>query len=199
MLCFEGHGVLSKGIALRARRRLAFRKNVFGINFRVQHRIGMSLHSLVTGPGPNMWYEFGQWAWLNASATPCKLQPPHHVSLRCMKLGTYMYHSKTHKKVSWTHRLNPTGSPPFWISWSFLTLRTSRILTNSSYRFHQTGFKIAGYHLDKSVIKSYQKILLQWNSMAVRWWQILMIRHETGNCYKFSKNDAIPTQTSHVS
>ena len=33
----------------------------------------------------------------------------------------------------------------------------------------------------------------QSNSMAVRWRRILMIRHETGNCYKFSKNGPIPT------
>ena len=34
-----------------------------------------------------------------------------------------MYPPNTHKKVSWTHRLNSTGSRPFWILCSILMIR----------------------------------------------------------------------------
>ena len=45
-----------------------------------------------------------------------------------MKFGTLVQHDKTHKKVSWTHNLSPTGSRPFWIKKTILR------------RLHQTYF-----------------------------------------------------------
>ena len=157
-----------------------FRQNAgSGPNFSVLDSILLKLHMVVTGPALNIWHAFCKGAWLNGLATPSKQQPPRPISPTCTKFGTHMYHTQMHKKVSWTHRLNPTGSQPFWISWSFLVFSRHRIWTNSSYSNDLIDFKTGVYHLDKCLIKSYQKNLNPLNPVAVAWRQILMSRHDT--------------------
>ena len=126
-----------------------------GPNFSVLDSIFLKLHMVVTGPVLNIWHAFRKGAWLNGLATPFKQQPPRPISSTCTKFGTHMYHTQTHKKVSWTHRLNPTGSRPFWNSWSILPFSTCHILTNTSSRNDLIDFKISVFHLAKGVIKTY--------------------------------------------
>ena len=135
--------VLSHGVPPTGRRSQRFAKTqLCGLNFSVLGHICLKLHMCVNSPALNMWYEFRWWAWPNGLATPFKYQPLRHVSLTCMKICTHMYHIQTHKKVSWTRWPNPTGSRPFWISWSIWAISMLCILTSSSYRNHQIDFKI---------------------------------------------------------
>ena len=108
--------VSPNGVPPTGRRSQRFAKTqLSGLNFSVLGHICLKLYVCVNSPALNMWYEFRWWAWPNGLATPFKHQPLRHVSPTCMKIGTHMYHIQTHKKASWTHWLNPTGSQPFWI------------------------------------------------------------------------------------
>lgn len=84
-------------------------------------RSGENLHILLVS-------QTGAGKWLNSA--PYKVagsQPLAVFSRRDTKRGTQMYLAETHKKVSWSHTVNATGSQPFWIEfyifgqfWPFL-------------------------------------------------------------------------------
>ena len=100
-----------------------------------------------------------RWVGQIGSIAPSTDEPQRQVLPTCTKIGTHMYHPQLHKKVSWGHRPNSTGSRTFWILWSFLAFRMCHILTHS-YRIRQVSLKISVYPIDEWVITSYEHLLL---------------------------------------
>ena len=49
-----------------------------------------------------------------------KHQPPRAVSPTATKFDRCMQHLRAHKKASWSHAVNPTGSPPFSVHYQIL-------------------------------------------------------------------------------
>ncbi len=78
-----------------------------------------------------MFYCFRKWAGPNGSLAPPKLQPWGPLSRTDENWWTDVWHPDL-QKVSWHHRLNSTGSRPFWIKQPFLAIYTLCTLTNSS-------------------------------------------------------------------
>ena len=65
---------------------------------------------------------FRKWAWPNGSGRGLNFPPLRPLWRRQTKFGTHIEHTKTHKKVSWTNFLRPTGSAPFWQQVAILSL-----------------------------------------------------------------------------
>ncbi len=79
-----------------------------------------------------VFHRYHNLAGPNGSLASPKLQPQGSLSCAWMKIGGHMYHTQIYKKVSAHHRINLTGSQPFWIEQPFLAIYTLCTLMNSS-------------------------------------------------------------------